>query len=231
MSIVFDTVTVTAEGPEGTSVLLDEVSCTLQAPRTAIIGENGSGKSTMARAISGLAQPSAGHITVDGLDTVTDVRALRRRAGFIFANPGAQTIMPTVREDVALTLRGRGLSRREVSERVEAALAAHHLTELAERSCQSLSSGQAQRLALCAVLVGEPSLILADEPTSLLDLRHSELIAARLLAPAAEQVVLVTHDLDLVRRCDEAVMVSGGRLVRQGPPDEVVTAYVDSVRG
>lgn len=231
MSIVFESVTVTAQGPEGTSVLLDEISCSLQAPRTAIIGENGSGKSTMARAITGLVRPSAGRITVDGLDTVEDVRQLRRHAGFIFANPGAQTIMPTVREDVALTLRGRGLSRREVSERVEAALAAHQLTELADRSCQSLSSGQAQRLALCAVLVGEPSLILADEPTSLLDLRHSELIAARLLAPAAEQVVLVTHDLDLVRRCDEAVLISGGRVIGQGAPDEVVAAYVSSVQG
>lgn len=225
MPIIIDSLRVEASGPEGTAVLLDEVDLALHAPRTAVIGENGSGKSTLARAVAGLIRPAAGSIRVDGLDTVENVKTLRRRLGFVFANPGAQTIMPTVREDVALTLRGRGLSREEVDARVAAALAEHHLTELAERPCASLSSGQAQRLALCSVLVGGPSVVLADEPTNLMDLRHREVIASRLLAPAAEQVVLVTHDLELAARCDEAVLIAGGGVARQGVPAAVIEEY------
>lgn len=82
-----------------------------------------------------------------------------------------------------------------------------------------------QRLALCSVLVGEPGLVIADEPTSLLDARHRRIIADRLLEPAAPQVILVTHDLDLARRCDEAVLVAEGRIEAQGAPDEVIARY------
>lgn len=230
MSISIDALRVEASGPEGTAVLLDDVSLRLEAPRTAVIGENGSGKSTLARAVAGLVRPAAGRVLVDGLDTVDDVKSLRRRLGFVFSHPGAQAIMPTVREDVALTLRGRGLNRREIAARVDAALAEHHLTELAERPCASLSSGQAQRLALCSVLVGGPSVVLADEPTSLMDLRHREILASRLLAPAAEQVVLVTHDLELASRCDEAVLIAEGRVAGHGVPDEVIETYRRSLR-
>lgn len=229
MTIEIENLTVEADGPEGRVRLLQDVNLVLSAPRTAVIGENGSGKSTLTKAIAGLVKPSHGAVVVNGADTVDDVKRLRRAVGFVFANPGAQAIMPTVREDVALTLKGRGLSRDEVRRRVDAALAEHGLEELAERACMSLSSGQAQRLALCSVLVGEPQLVIADEPTSLLDARHRRIIADRLLAPAAPQVLLVTHDLDLAARCDEAVLIRDGRLAAQGPPAEVVAAYEESL--
>jgi biotin transport system ATP-binding protein len=233
MGIEITDLEVAADGPEGRTTLLHGVTAQLSARTTAIIGENGSGKSTLARAIGGLDEPAAGRVLVDGLDTVRDARSLRSRVGYLFANPAAQVIMPTVREDVALTLRGRGLPRRAIAERVEAALSEHGLSDLADRPCLSLSSGQLQRLALCSVWVGEPELVIADEPTSLLDARHHRIVSERLLGitregvpvAGAPRLLLVTHDLSLAARCEEAVLVDGGRISAQGPPAAVLAAY------
>lgn len=225
MTISIDSMHVRVDGQQGPATLLRDVSIDLRAPRTAIIGENGSGKSTLAKTLAGLVTPAEGSVRVNGIDAVAELKKLRREVGFVFANPAAQVIMPTVREDVALTLRGRKLSQDEIRRRVDRAIEHHELVELADRPCHSLSSGQMQRLALCSVLVGEPGLVIADEPTSLLDARHRRIIADRLLEPAAPQVILVTHDLDLARRCDEAVLVAEGRIEAQGAPDEVIARY------
>lgn len=224
-------VRVEADGAEGPVVLLDGVTLRLTAPRVAVVGENGSGKSTLARAVAGLADVVAGEIDVHGVDAVRDVKGLRRAVGFVFANPAAQSIMPTVREDVELTVKalrhddGTRLTREEVAARVAEALAEHRLTELAERPCLALSSGQAQRLAMCSVLAAGPSLVIADEPTSLLDGRHRRIIADRLLAADGFQLLLVTHDLALARACDEAVWIHDGGVRGVGPAGEVVDAY------
>lgn len=224
-------VRVEAEGPEGVVPLLQDVDLTLTARRVAVVGENGSGKSTLARAVAGLADVVEGTVTVHGVDAVEDVKALRRTVGFVFANPAAQSIMPTVREDVELTVRslrdeaGRRLTKDQITARADAALAEHRLTELADRPCLALSSGQAQRLALCAVTAAQPSLVIADEPTSLLDGRHRRIVADRLLAADGFQLLLVTHDLELARACDEAVWVHEGRVRTHGPAGDVVDAY------
>lgn len=227
MSITIDQLTVTATGPEGDVSLLQGVTARLPARTTAIIGENGSGKSTLAKVIGGLLTPESGTVTVNGLDVVRDAKRLRRETGFIIANAAAQVIMPTVREDVALTLRGFGLSRREIAAQVDAALAENGLSELADRSCLSLSSGQLQRLALCSVLIGRPRVVIADEPGSMLDARHHRLVSQRLFAqPEDTQLVLVTHDLDLARSCEEAVWIHYGQVAEQGAPDTVVENYL-----
>ena len=231
-------VRVEAAGPTSSAVLLEGVDLELTAPRVAVVGENGSGKSTLARAVAGLADATAGEVTVHGVDAVRDVPGLRRTVGMVFANPAAQMVMPTVREDVELTVKalrgpdGRRLPKEEVARRTDAALAGHRLTALADRACLSLSSGQAQRLAVCSVMTAAPSLVIADEPTSLLDGRHRRIIADRLLAadpsaPGGFQLLLVTHDLELARACDEAVWVHAGRIERTGPAADVVAAYED----
>lgn len=225
MSIVVEDLTVQVQGREGPVTLLENISLELTAPRTAVIGENGSGKSTLTKAVAGLLRPQAGRIRVNGLDTVAEAKRLRRAVGFVFAHPGSQVIMPVVHEDVALTLKGRGLGKAEIARRVDLALEEHGLSGLRDHSCMSLSSGQMQRLALCSVLVGEPELVIADEPTSLLDARNRRIVADRLLAPAADQVLLVTHDLDLARQCDEAVLIHRGKVWAHGSPDGVLAAY------
>ncbi|WP_350352181.1 ABC transporter ATP-binding protein [Microbacterium sp. A8/3-1] len=213
---------------EGVSVdfdgraVLHDVTVDLTAPTIAVIGANGSGKSTFARLLNGLVAPTTGQVTVDGLDTVRDRALVRRRVGFVFANPEAQILMPTPAEDLALSL--RGLSRARAQVRVRETLAAQGLAGHADVPASTLSGGQKQMLALASVLITEPRVIVADEPTTLLDLRNARRIADLLLAQSA-QVVLVTHDLELAARCHTAVLFDEGRVTASGAPDDVIEAY------
>lgn len=221
--IALDGVTVERDGRR----ILRDVSVDLTARRIAVIGANGSGKSTFARLLNGLVTPTSGSVSVYGLDTRRDVAALRRRVGFVFTDPQAQILMPTPAEDLALSL--RGLPRAEVDALVTAALAEHGLTDRADVAASDLSGGQKQLLALASVLITQPELIVADEPTTLLDLRNAARIADLLLAQTA-QVVIVTHDLELAARCDQAVLFDDGAVVAAGEPGVVVAAYRDLSR-
>lgn len=214
--------------------VLEGVSCELDARSIAVIGPNGSGKSTFARLLAGLVAPTRGEVRVHGIDPVAEERRLRERLGFVFSNPSAQLVMPTVREDLAFSLRGRRrdgrrLARAEIEARVEAVLADSPLADRGDAAAFSLSGGQQQLLALLGVLITDPELVIADEPTALLDLVNTRTIATILLDVMPARLVLVTHDLDLARRCETAVRFEAGRLVQQGPPDEVVAAYLASV--
>jgi biotin transport system ATP-binding protein len=204
--------------------ILDDVSLRLTARRTAVIGTNGSGKSSLVRLLNGLRVATSGTVRVGGLDPARDVREVRRRVGFVFADPEAQILMPTPAEDLALSL--RGLSKPERAARVHAALALCGLDALRDAPTAELSGGEKQLLALASVLIGRPQLIVADEPTTRLDLRNSRRIGDALVEELEVPLVLVTHDLDLARRCDEAVLVDGGRVRAQGAPDDVIASYL-----
>ena len=204
---------------------LTDVSLSLRARRTAVIGSNGSGKSTFARLLNGLTLPTAGRVRVHGLDPVRQARELRRRVGFIFSNPDAQIVMPTPVEDVAFSLRGSGLVRAEVQRRTTDALARYGLSAHAEKPAHSLSGGQKQLLALCAVLIREPLLVVADEPTAFLDAANARRIRDLLLEDMPQPLVLVTHDLAMAARCDEVIRFEEGRVVEQGEPDAVIAGY------
>jgi biotin transport system ATP-binding protein len=208
---------------------LSDLSVRLDARRIAVIGSNGSGKSTFARTLNGLVTPTTGSIRVHGIDPVRQAKDLRRLVGFVFSNPDAQIIMPTVAEDAAFSLRRRGLSRDEIRSRVAASLDRVGLADYADSPAHTLSGGQKQLLALSAVLIGEPSLIVADEPTAYLDAVNSRRIASFLLDEMPQQLVLVTHDLRLAARCDVALRFEGGRLVDQGEPKEVIARYEDEL--
>jgi biotin transport system ATP-binding protein len=215
----------------GDALALDDVSLRLDSARIAVIGSNGSGKSTFARLLGGIARPTAGNVRVHGVDTVKESAALRRLVSIVFSNPDAQIVMPTVAEDVAFSLRRSGASKAEIAERVAIALAEFKLTDLADRSAHELSGGQKQLLALCGALIRRPALLIADEPTAYLDASNSAAVAEHLLRPeAGHQLVLVTHDLDLAARCDTALLFDEGRVVAQGDPAEVIEAYRASLR-
>lgn len=204
---------------------LTNVSLALTARRTAVIGSNGSGKSTFARLLNGLTLPTAGSVRVHGLDPSRQARELRRRVGFIFSNPDAQIVMPTPAEDVAFSLRGSGLARAEIRRRTGDALARYGLSAHAEKPAHSLSGGQKQLLALCAVLIREPDLVVADEPTAFLDAANGRRIRDLLLESLPQPLVLVTHDLAMAARCDEVIRFEDGRVVQQGEPDAVIAGY------
>lgn len=227
-TIELDDVSVTARSTDGDVVILDHVTATLTERRIALIGANGSGKSTLARLVNGLVEPSSGHVRVDGLDVAQNGAVVRRRVGFVFTNPTAQLVMPTVAEDVALSLRRHVGDRDARDRRVVDVLASFGLEAFAEASVHTLSGGQQQLLALAGVLACEPTVVVADEPTTLLDLRNAIDVADRLFA-LDQQLLLVTHDLDLAARCDRALVVENGRIGFDGPADAAVAHYRQSV--
>lgn len=200
------------------------VDLELTERKVAVLGANGSGKSTLARLLNGLVQPTEGTVTVGGDDTVRHGHRVRQRVGFVFTDPDAQIVMPTVAEDVAFSLRRLRLPRAEVAERVGATLRRFDLDGHADHPAHLLSGGQKQLLALASVLVTEPEVLVCDEPTTLLDLRNTRRVGELLLA-LPQQVVLVTHDLDLVGGWDRVLVVDGGRVVADGAPAEAVAGY------
>ena len=208
----------------GARTVLADVDLRISEPRVGVVGANGSGKSTFARMVYGLVLPSAGTVTVDGLDTRTQGREVRRRVGFCFTDPDAQIVMPTVAEDVAFGLRRRGLTKPEIRARVDAALASYGLAGHADHPAHLLSGGQKQLLALASVLVTEPAVLVMDEPTTLLDLRNATMIS-RVVAELPQQVLLVTHHLDLLDAFDRVLVFDGGRVVCDDSPASAVAFY------
>jgi biotin transport system ATP-binding protein len=208
----------------GDRTVLSGIDLTLTEHRIGIVGANGSGKSTMARMINGLISPTSGTVTVDGLDTTTKGREVRRRVGFVLTDPDNQIVMPTVAEDVGFSLRRSGLGQAEIAGRVSDILARFGLAGHTDHPTHLLSGGQKQLLALAAVLVTGPAVIVADEPTTLLDLRNARMVSD-LLNNLPEQLVLVTHHLNLLDGFDRVVVVDAGRVVADGPPAVALPAY------
>jgi biotin transport system ATP-binding protein len=208
----------------GERIVLRDLDLTLAERRIGVIGANGSGKSTFARLLNGLVVPAQGRVRIDGLDTVREARAIRRRVGFCFTDPDAQIVMPTVAEDVAFGLRRLKLPKDQVQRRVGGALARAGLTDHADHPAHLLSGGQKQLLAITSILVTEPDLLVLDEPTTLLDLRNTRRIAA-VVDGLPQQVVLVTHDLDLLETYDRVLVFDDARLVADAPPAEAVAHY------
>jgi biotin transport system ATP-binding protein len=208
----------------GDRTVLAGIDLVVTEQRVGIVGANGSGKSTLARMINGLVSPTSGTVTVDGLDTTAKGREVRKRVGFVFTDPDNQIVMPTVAEDVGFSLRRSGLSRTEIAERVLQTLTRFGLAGHADHPTHLLSGGQKQLLALAAVLVTGPDVIVADEPTTLLDLRNARMVSD-LLNNLPEQLVLVTHHLNMLDGFDRVVVLDDGRVVADGPPADALPAY------
>lgn len=209
--------------------VLDSINLTLSEQRIGIIGANGSGKSTLTRLINGLGSPSSGRVLVDGVDVERNAKDIRRTVGFIFSDAENQIVMPTVREDVAFSLRRFKLGKPETRRRVDAMLQRFGLEAFADTSPHVLSGGQKQLLALSAVLVMEPSLIIADEPTTLLDLRNRDRLS-REFAALEQQLIVVTHDLDFIRDFDRVIVVDGGHIVADSTPADAIDQYLHLMR-
>ncbi|HZG89872.1 MAG TPA: ABC transporter ATP-binding protein, partial [Pseudonocardia sp.] len=167
---------------------------------------------------------TTGRVRVDGLEPARAGARVRRRVGFVFTDPDSQIVMPTAGEDVAFSLRRSGLARTERARRAEQALATYGLAGYADHPAHRLSGGQKQLLALCSMLVLDPDVLVCDEPTTLLDLRNKRRFT-ELLTGLRQQVVLVTHDLDLLDGFDRVIVVDGGRVVADDEPGPAVRYY------
>jgi biotin transport system ATP-binding protein len=208
----------------GDRPVLADLDLHLTEARIGIVGANGSGKSTFARLLNGLVVPADGQVLVDGLDTRTAVREVRRRVGFVFQDPDAQIVHPTVAEDAAYGLENQGVPAAERTERVAEVLARYGLAGHADHPAHLLSGGQKQLLAIAGVLVMRPARVVFDEPTTLLDLINARRIA-RVIDELEQQVVVVTHQLDLLDSFDRVLVVDGGRLVEDAAPRPAIAAY------
>ena len=227
-SIVLSAAGVTVEPADprdaGPQTILRPLDLELVENRIAVIGANGSGKSTLLRLLNGLVLPSTGTVRVNGLDTSRDGPAVRRTVGFVFTDPLSQLVMPTPVEDVELSLRRLKLPKKIRRERAMDLLAGYGLAHLASSSIYELSGGERQMVALATVLAVEPSILVLDEPSTLLDLRNTRMLRG-LLAALPQQVVMSTHDLDLAAGCERVLVVDDGGIAFDGPPDHAVDRY------
>ena len=206
--------------------ILAPLTVSLSEQRIGIIGSNGSGKSTTVRLINGLIEPTSGQVLYDGLTPDKRGKDIRKRVGFVFSDSESQIVMPRVSDDVAFSLRRFKLPREEVKRRVAEALERFDLTDRAENSPHTLSGGEKQMLALASVLVIEPDTIIADEPTTLLDLRNRRRIVRELMS-LEQQLIVVTHDLEMLRGFDRVLVIDDGALAYDGAPDDAIAFYTD----
>ncbi len=226
--IEFKAAVVTA--PDSGVPILDATTLTLSEERISVIGANGSGKSTLARLINGLVLPVSGSVEVEGLDTMRDGAKVRQKVGYLFTDPSAQLIMPTAIEDVTLSLRRTIRNRDERTAAALRALTDIGLGQKADVSVNALSGGQRQLLAIAGLLAVAPSIIVADEPTTLLDLRWRAHVGA-LLRSLPVQLIEVTHDLDSAARAERTIVIDRGAVVFDGDPAEAVHMYRDLMYG
>ncbi|WP_036554281.1 energy-coupling factor ABC transporter ATP-binding protein [Nisaea denitrificans] len=218
--IAFETVSVTA----GDRTVLADINLTLRERRIAVIGANGSGKSTFARLINGLRRPSTGAVTVDGLDTVKAAKEVRRQVGFLFQDPDNQIVMPLVEEDLRFSLKALKLSPADEDERIERILDSYGLTHLRYQPSHSLSGGEKQLLALANSMLREPRYLVLDEPTTLLDLKNRKRVMTA-IEELSQTVICVTHDLEIAATADRVLVLADGRIAFDGAATDAIAAY------
>lgn len=204
--------------------ILDTINLRLSEQRIAIIGANGSGKSTFARLLNGLRLPQKGKVLVDGLDTQKDGKHIRRKVGFVFQNPDNQIVMPVVEEDLAFGMKNIGLDKAEIARRIDFVLERYGLQDARLQPVQQLSGGQKQLLSICGVLAMEPETIIFDEPTTQLDLRNKRKITETILA-LPQQAIVVSHDLDMLQTFERVLVFDHGQVVCDDVPAAAIAFY------
>ncbi|WP_028670187.1 energy-coupling factor ABC transporter ATP-binding protein [Saccharospirillum impatiens] len=210
--------------------VLSDLTLTLSERRIGLIGDNGSGKSSLVRLLNGLLQPSQGTLRVRGHNPADGPEVMSDQVGFIFQNPDHQLIFPTVIEELMFGLRNQGLSKSDARDRAEGCLREHHRLDWAERPVHSLSEGQKQWVCIMAVLVMNPAVLILDEPFSALDLPTRQFLTRWLLG-LPQQLIMISHDLDVLSAFDRVLWLEQGRIRGDGAPDAVIADYRSACSG
>ena len=192
----------------------------------AILGHNGSGKSTFAKHINALLLPSDGTILIDGINTSEEPELwkVRQKAGMVFQNPDNQIIGTVVEEDVGFGPENMGVPTEDIWKRVNESLEKTGMTAYRHHSPNKLSGGQKQRVAIAGVMAMRPKCIVLDEPTAMLDPNgRKEVLAAvhQLNKQENVTVVLITHYMEEVIDADHVIVMDGGHVVMEGTPREI----------
>ena len=196
----------------------------------AILGHNGSGKSTFAKLLNLILEPTSGTLVVGGTDLSSgdiseeDLIVLRRRVGMVFQNPDNQLVATIVEDDVAFGPENLGIPMPELRERVDGALAAVGMSEFADREPHHLSGGQKQRVAIAGIIAMRPECIVFDESTAMLDPlgRREVLDTIRMLnRENGITVINITHYMNEAALADRIVVLNDGKVLMDGTPDEI----------
>lgn len=192
----------------------------------AILGHNGSGKSTVAKLTNGILFADEGTVTVNGKVAVDDdsIYEIRRDAGMVFQNPDNQIVSSIVEEDVAFGVENLGVPSQECRKRVDEALKTVGMYDYRLKTPSKLSGGQKQRVAVAGIIAMKPRCIILDEPTAMLDpIGRKEVIdtVIKLNKQEGITVVLITHYMDEAVKADRVVVMEKGRIMLDGTPSEV----------
>ncbi len=212
---------------EETLMALDHLNLTVKPGKfIAVLGHNGSGKSTFAKHVNALLEPTGGSLWVNGMDVSDEenIFAIRQSAGMVFQNPDNQIIASVVQEDVGFGPENIGVPTDEIWERVEKSLKAVGMWEYREHSPNKLSGGQKQRVAIAGVMAMEPKCIVLDEPTAMLDPDgRKEVLEAvhELNRSKGVTVILITHYMEEVVDADYVFVMDQGKVVMEGEPGEI----------
>ncbi len=193
---------------------------------TCILGHNGSGKSSLSRMLNGMVIPAKGRVLVNGMDTAEEQLQLdiRKTVGLVFQNPDNQIVSSIVEEDVAFGPENLGLAPEEIRSRVDYALGAVDMSEYATHSTGRLSGGQKQRIAIAGVLAMNPTCLVLDEPTAMLDPKGRKEVLSILHRLNEEQgitVVLITHYMEEAALADRCIVMEKGEILLDGTPAQV----------
>ena len=213
--------------PQAASYALRDVSFSLyEGEWVSIIGQNGSGKSTLAKLLNGLFLPSAGTITVNETlvlseETVWDIR---KQIGMVFQNPDNQFVGTTVQDDVVFGLENAGMPRELMVERMKHALELVRMEEFQNEEPHYLSGGQKQRVAIAGILALQPSILVLDEATSMLDPQGRKEVVETvrdLVRTKGITVLSITHDLEEAAQSDRIIILNRGELLEEGTPKHI----------
>jgi len=216
--------------PDSPLVLDDITSDIYEGEFVAVLGYNGSGKSTMAKLMNGILLPTAGEVLVNGINTKNEENLLqiRKNVGMVFQNPDNQIVATIVEEDIAFAPENLGLPQEEIEKRVTDAIEAVGLNKHRFDAPYKLSGGQKQRVAIAGVLAMEPRCIVLDEPTAMLDPVGRQLVmnvVKRIKKEKGITIVLITHFMEEAALADRVIVLSDGKISLTGTPHDVFGNY------
>lgn len=212
---------------EGAAPAVNQVNLDIRKGEfVALLGHNGSGKSTIAKLLNGLYTPTEGKVLLSGMDTADEryTWEIRKRCGMVFQNPDNQIVATVVREDVAFGLENLGIPSERMPRLIDEALKAVNMSEFADRAPHLLSGGQKQRIAIAGILAMQPEAIVLDEATAMLDPSGRQEVletALRLNRERGVTVVWITHFMEEAARASRVAVMYKGDLVMDGTPREV----------